>query len=86
MKVKWSAYGDLYDGERTMVYHWQETSKWPGSRLKWEFDYCGDNGKAHIWIDPGRDPRARRAFLNLDLDRDYCWRITGPVPLVFPCP
>ena len=74
---KWSVRGDLKDGKGKQVYHWEELDKDPGHGTFWEFTYCGDNGKGHIWIDvagSSRNPQ-RHSYLNLDLSKNYCWEI-----------
>ncbi len=71
---KWSVYGDLVAGNGQHVHHWQEEGKDPkNGRVWWEFTYCGDNGRAHVWIK--LDPFQELDYLNLELDRSYCWQV-----------
>jgi hypothetical protein len=71
----WSVYGDLYAGDGTKVHHWEEEGKPSGKdSVLWEFNYCGDNGWADIWVYV-TPPDVKAEKLKLSLDRDYCFQI-----------
>jgi hypothetical protein len=79
-KYKWSVYGNLYAGNGEKVHQWQEEGKPAGKDfVRWNFNYCGDNGWARVIIHTEDGVLSSPGdFRGLKLDRDHCWQIGPP--------
>ena len=86
--VSYSVFGDLKNGKGENVHHWQETSVETPDYTRCNFTYCGDGGKGDIWIVTRESPRkpgqkaTPHEYLNLDLSRNYCWKVVSATEVV----